>query len=117
MFRYRMPITPSPQAKRGVLDITVWSGGFDLPHPAGSTPYRLIVREYEFYPREWGNFQPNPKASDDGVTPDSTVRKRSGAGRLQATRRFRQTPGVRHDATDLRGFQMTNTRGAGRLPS
>jgi hypothetical protein len=38
---------------------TTWSLGFDLPHPAGSVPYRLVIREYELHPVGWGDYDPN----------------------------------------------------------
>ncbi|HZT97255.1 MAG TPA: hypothetical protein VFB34_10520 [Chloroflexota bacterium] len=47
-------------SKPGNTDITVWSTSFDLPHPAGSVPYRLIVREYELYAAKWKPFTAAP---------------------------------------------------------
>lgn len=50
-------------------ELSRWSAGFDLPHPVGSVPFRLIIREYELHPREWGVYVPPkpPSVHKDAV--------------------------------------------------
>jgi hypothetical protein len=66
-------MTPAAVPK---TNYTVWSTHFDLPHAVGSIPFRLIIREYELYPQEWGLFvytQPSEPATKRGKVRGDSV--------------------------------------------